>query len=545
MKLRTRLDLFSAALLSALGASSVVACGGSAFTETANGSGGTGNTGAGGNNNAAGSHSAGTGGTVAIAGSAGTSHVAGASNGGSSNGGSSNGGSSNNGGATNHFPCKNPKDIGNGVIECDGFSHRPTSGECQSKLPRATPYPNPPVGATCKADSDCTEKPHGWCGQGSGGQIPGPYCNYGCVKDSECAAEQLCLCGDPVGRCVGASGCSTDAACPAGFLCKSYDVTRGCQFTSFTCQNPADECGSDADCAANAAGNLCSYDTDLKHFRCEPGGCAIGRPFLVEGEQRLACAARRSDWNELALLPRLEALAPEVTAHLAQQWTRVALMEHASIAAFARFTLQLMSLGAPPDLIERSTSAMADETKHAKACFALASSYALQPVGPGRLVVESSLDEMSLEAIVLNTIREGCIGETVAAVEAREAAEHAVDPALRALLLTISEDETRHAELAFRFVKWALAAGDVRLERAVRREFDALSLEVAPHTQPLSTLEIEALRNGIVPEALRQTVRTRAINEIILPCSRALYPSADQPTRAAFEHAQALGGSST
>ncbi len=504
MKLRTRLDLVSAALLSALGASSVVACGGT-FTGGEGGPGG-GSAGAG---NAAGAPSAGAGGRIG---------VAGAGAGGAPSGGAPSGGA---GGGQNQHPCLNPKDLGNGVIQCDGFTHRTETATCPSKLPRPEAVPAQQPMPECAYDADCTAHPNGYCDVGGGGQVPGPFCSYGCTKDNECTEGQICLCGDPVGRCVSAS-CTTDASCAAGSLCRSYDSTRGCQFTSFICQNPADECGSDAECAKTMPGLLCSYDTTLQHFRCEQGGCAIGRPFLVEGEQRLAPITARADWSELEHLPLVQRLDAALSARLAEQWLRVAAMEHASIAAFARFSLQLMSLGAPAELIERATAAMADETKHAKACFAVASSYAGSALGPGRLAVDSSLDEMSLEQIVLNTIREGCVGETVAAIEAREAAEHAADPALRSLLLTISEDETRHAELAFRFVQWALAEGGAALERSVRAEFSALAAEPTfegaptPHGQLL-------LEHGIVPEAMRQVIRARAISDVIVPCASALY----------------------
>jgi hypothetical protein len=537
MKLRTRLDLFSAALLSALGASSVVACGGTFTPDPGGGAGGGGSGNAGAGNHAGATNTAGAGGSTTSGGassggassggassggaSSGGASSGGASSGGASSGGASSGGASSGGGA-NHFPCKNPKDLGNGLIQCDDFTHRVEATTCDSSLPRPEPIPSSSPAAQCKMDSECTDKPHGWCGEQGGGQVPGPYCNYGCVQDSECAAGQLCLCGDPVGRCVQANGCTTDSDCASGFLCKTYDSSGGCGFTTFACQSPGDECAGDSDCATKTLGGLCQYDVTLKHFSCKPGGCAIGRPFLVEGEQRLAKVSARADWQKLALLPRLADVDTALRAHLAEQWTRVALMEHASIAAFARFSLQLLSLGAAPDLVERSTSAMADETKHARACFAVASQYAGTPVGPGRLAVESSLDEMSLEQIVINTIREGCVGETVAAIEAREAAEHAKDPALRELLLVISEDETRHAELAFCFVQWALAQGDATLERAVRAELAALS-EETPLPSTLGAQQTASLAHGIVPEPMRQAIRARAIREVILPCASALY----------------------
>jgi rubrerythrin len=415
-------------------------------------------------------------------------------------------------------------DVGSGVISCDGFMERQKVETCASKLPRPEPYPNAPADAQCKSDADCTASPHGWCGNGPNfGGLPGPYCNYGCVQDSECGAGLICLCGDPVGRCVSAT-CNSDADCQSGFLCKSYDQSRGCNNTTFTCQSPADECGSDADCAGSVSGNLCVIDNTTQHYACAFGGCAIGRPFLVEGSERLASPLRSSDWRGLTPSGlRVAELGGALPARLAREWTRVALMEHASIAAFARFTLQLLSLGAPPELIERATAAMADETKHAKACFALASSYAGEPVGPGPLSVERSLDEMSLVEIVLTTVREGCVGETVAAIEAREASEHATDPQVRELLRTISEDETRHAELAFSFLKWALAGGDAALHAAVRDEFEALHWETESRPSSLDAVECELLQNGVIPRPLRQAIRAGAIADVILPCARALF----------------------
>src|SRR5690606_35836975 len=119
-------------------------------------------------------------------------------------------------------------------------------------------------------------------------------------------------------------------------------------------------------------------------------------------------------------------------------------MEHASIAAFARFTLQLLHLGAPPSLIEDAQRAMADETQHAQDCFGLASRYLGTAVGPGALSMNQALQETSLEDIVLLTVREGCIGETCAALEAAEAYEETTEPDTKIVLDRIRGDEFRH-----------------------------------------------------------------------------------------------------
>src|SRR5690606_22128321 len=112
---------------------------------------------------------------------------------------------------------------------------------------------------------------------------------------------------------------------------------------------------------------------------------------------------------------------------LAEHWQRIGLMEHASIAAFARFSLQLLGLGAPAELIEATNRALVDETRHAQVCFALAGHYAGRPIGPGPLDLAGALDGVDAAEILRTVIWEGCVGETLAALEAREAAELAAE----------------------------------------------------------------------------------------------------------------------
>jgi hypothetical protein len=172
---------------------------------------------------------------------------------------------------------------------------------------------------------------------------------------------------------------------------------------------------------------------------------------------------------------------------------------------------------------------MADETRHAKVCFAIASRYAHRAVGPGALPVERSLGESSLIEIVLNTIREGCLGETIAAVEAGEAAAHACDPTIRGTLSAIGSDETTHAALAWRFVKWALGQGDAELRSAVIDEFQRIEADV-PRSPSIRMIPADwgLLQNGVVPHPMRGEIRAKTIKEIVMPCARALLGDAPQ-----------------
>ena len=108
----------------------------------------------------------------------------------------------------------------------------------------------------------------------------------------------------------------------------------------------------------------------------------IGRPFTVDGNARFANVARIDGWSEPCTLDALGDLPKELRAEIARAWADAGAHEHASIASFARFMMDLMSLGAPRELIEATTQAIADETRHATRCFSIASAFAGCSLGP-------------------------------------------------------------------------------------------------------------------------------------------------------------------
>ena len=220
----------------------------------------------------------------------------------------------------------------------------------------------------------------------------------------------------------------------------------GCGTPSFQCYTAEDECKVDTDCPNDY--QSCAFDG--KKRVCD--GSVCGRPFLVENAPRLAEIEPRNDWVDVPDLPELGGLSPLARAELAAHWSRLGQMEHASIAAFARFNLQLLSLGAPADLIEACNRALADETAHARLCFGFASHYAGAQLGPGKLDIQHCFEDLNLGAIMALVLREGCLGETVAALEALQAAALTTDRAVKGALLRIACDEQAHAELAFKFL---------------------------------------------------------------------------------------------
>lgn len=115
-----------------------------------------------------------------------------------------------------------------------------------------------------------------------------------------------------------------------------------------------------------------------------------------------------------------------------------------------------------------------DEVGHAELGFAMASAYLGAPVGPGALVEAAAFTGApTLAELAAAAVREGCVGETLAATLA--GAQHAVatDPAVRGVLAAIADEEAEHAALAYRVVAWALAVGGAPVRLAVRAAFQA------------------------------------------------------------------------
>jgi hypothetical protein len=446
--------------------------------------------------------------------------------------------------ATPWTGCSEPTtSLGGGWERCaNGLIHRFERGVCPSPLPRPSGAVDAGVDAgaatgsdagsasgaapydgSCQSDSDCTRQAYGHCETAPGAF--GAYCQYGCVRDSECAPGFACLCGDPVGQCVPAD-CTVDSQCGAA-LCVNYTQSPGCGGTAFRCQSPLDECASDLDCANGATYCSITGASPEEGRKCIPATCVIGRPFLVGGEQRVATCVARSDWYSASperTVPPCAELAPELRGALLEGGTAQALMEHASVAAFARFALQLASLGAPPELLTRTATAMLDEIRHARACFELARRFSDHEIGPGPLPVTDALGASDFASVMRDCILEGCIGETVAAIEAAEALSHCEDPAARRLLEQIVAEETQHAELAWQFLAWALRAGPAGLREQAGEVFRVeLERPAAPVVE--SARDQHLLRHGLMSSALRQALRARVLREVIAPCVEALFES--------------------
>jgi hypothetical protein len=275
---------------------------------------------------------------------------------------------------------------------------------------------------------------------------------------------------------------------------------------------------------ATTTPNVCCYETYLRI--CGPGG----RPYLEEDASLLAdvrapsAVAMGGGWVE-GPRPDAVGLSADDRAILGAAWTQDALREHASIASFARVALGLLAVGAPADLVRATHEASLDEARHAKLCFALASTYAGHDVAPGafpvgdRVTVASSVADLAAAAAA-----EGCVGETVAALLAAEQLAYAIDPAVRAALERIADDEARHAELAWRTVAWAVRADPSARDaasRAFARSFASVAADAATADgEPEPSRDV--LAHGRLGSGASARLAVEIVERVIAPAARLL-----------------------
>lgn len=370
------------------------------------------------------------------------------------------------------------------VILADGFVECPDGTINRMYVAPTDPSSDTPschgdeVELYCMSDADCVEYPHGKCIHRPGFDgidLGGPsacVCEYSCASDDDCAMGEFCMPAEVHGghaTCQPAS-CTQNSDCGECGECAVGAWHDGCSWNySLACRHATDECRTGADCEE---GDRC-FPVEPDQWICVGTGCVLGRPLRIDRVARTAPLQRRSDWTEPANVA--------IDKRLAARWASNAALEHASVASFARFGLQLLALGAPPGLLRATSQAAVDEVEHARLAYGLASAYGGVPVGPGRLDLRGPDMSTNWRDVVRDLIEEACVGETLSVAQALEDAQHAETPKVRAVLERIAADELRHAQLAWRALAWMLReADDVNrawaiavLERAIERAHDA------------------------------------------------------------------------
>lgn len=192
---------------------------------------------------------------------------------------------------------------------------------------------------------------------------------------------------------------------------------------------------------------------------------------------------------------------------LADQWRENGRTEHASVAAFARLTLDLMALGAPPRLVTMAHDDGLDEIRHAEECFALARALDGRAASPAafpaaqRVPGRPGSRRLALAELAAESLIDGALNEGGAARALAKLAERCESEPIRAVLKRLAADEGRHAAHGWDVVEWCLAEGGWVVEKALAGALRVLPAELRS-TRPAPAASGAWERWGIPGHAL-------------------------------------------
>lgn len=219
-------------------------------------------------------------------------------------------------------------------------------------------------------------------------------------------------------------------------------------------------------------------------------GFARGRQIRKRGKVQLAPLAEGGDWSRLSLAADAP---PELRPRLAERWRENGRTEHASVAAFARLTLDLMALGAPAKLLEDAGRDSLDEIRHADLCFSLARALDGKSESPAAFPAvrgsRRTFRMLALARLAVDSLIDGALHEGISARVLARLAKRCEDPAAREVVLELARDEGRHAAHGWDVVEWCLAEGGAPVAHALLGSLRALP------DHPQSDLP-EAARSG-------------------------------------------------
>ena len=192
-------------------------------------------------------------------------------------------------------------------------------------------------------------------------------------------------------------------------------------------------------------------------------------PFFIRGRQvrrwgrsQLPALAEGGDWTGSTIPAQA---APELREPLADYWRATGQTEYASVGAFARLTLDLMALGAPPALVRTAQNDALDEIRHAELCFSVARTLDGRARSPGRFpkVYPSPRlplpRPLALAVVAVESLIDGALHEGISARLISATLRRCEDPAIREMLRGILSDEGRHAAHGWRVVEWCVEMG--------------------------------------------------------------------------------------
>jgi hypothetical protein len=246
------------------------------------------------------------------------------------------------------------------------------------------------------------------------------------------------------------------------------------------------------------------------------GGFARGRQLRRHGKVLLPKVEPGDAWTHLELQPQVPA---ELREGLAAQWRENGRTEHASVAAFARLTLDLMALGAPPPLIHAANRDARDEIRHTELCFSLAKALDGRDASPGAFPEARRAQTLpedrarALASLAVDSLIDGALREGVSARVIAQLARRCTDPVTREMLREIAADEGRHAAHGWDVVEWCLAEGGEQVAMGLRGAMALLPREI-PATTPVAAQGGAWEAYGIHGHTLEEQEHREAVEQL-------------------------------
>ena len=279
-------------------------------------------------------------------------------------------------------------------------------------------------------------------------------------------------------------------------------------------QATASEISEDTASGSESNSYTCCYETLAKTGGplCDdiPSGATEGRPLIFDGVAQAASICPGKTWSKGPLAESIQ-LTFKQRQLLAVFWLRTAQMEHASVASFHQFALDLMRFGASPDLLIRTNKAIMDEISHAKAAFAITEGFLNQSLSPGDfdMKIQPAKDLIDFAKKVA---LEAAINETLAVILATLQREQCTDYAIKKFLTDIIREEAEHAELAWDTLRWLIKKGG---QGVVDSLWSLTTIDFTPDVSSFPIIGIPS--HGLPSQRVTSSVLKHAYQHVVIP----------------------------
>ena len=201
---------------------------------------------------------------------------------------------------------------------------------------------------------------------------------------------------------------------------------------------------------------------------------------------------------------------------VAEAWRENGRTEHASVAAFANLTLDLLALGAPEALIRAAQEDALDEIRHTRACFSLARDLDGEDQSPGPFPqlqgwsFRTRFRRIKLARLAVESLIDGALHEGVSAAVIAKLATRTTIPGIASILRGLAADEGRHAAHGWDVVEWCLQEGGAAVAAALRGAMLALPEEMPAENEPAAAASGDWESFGIAGRRLKEDEYAKA-----------------------------------